>query len=43
METARSKALKNYLEKHPKQLVKNQSMFIAYAGKVHTHELYRVQ
>lgn len=42
METARSKALENYLKAHPKQLVKNQSMFIAYAGKVHTHELYRV-
>jgi hypothetical protein len=42
METTRSKALKNYLQRHPKQQVKNQSMFIAYDGKVQTHELYRV-
>jgi hypothetical protein len=42
METARSKALQTYLNQHPKQVVKDQLMFIAYGGKVHTHKLYRI-
>lgn len=42
METIRSKALQNYLKQHPKQIVKNQMMHIAYGGKVHSHELFRV-
>jgi hypothetical protein len=42
METQRSKALKKYIKENKGQLVKNQSMFIAYGGKLHTHELYRI-
>src|SRR5262245_40668425 len=42
METTRSRALQNYLKNHPKQHVKNQTMFISYGGKVHPHELYRI-
>lgn len=42
METTRSKALQNYLKKHPNQLVKNQTMYISYGGKVQPHELYRI-
>jgi hypothetical protein len=42
METIKSKALQNYIKKHPKQLVKNQTMHISYGGKIHSHELYRI-
>jgi hypothetical protein len=42
MESLRSKALKSYVEKHPEQKVKNQTMVISYGGKVHRHELYRI-
>lgn len=42
METTRSKALNDYLKKHPNQKVNNQMMHISYGGKVHSHELYRI-
>jgi hypothetical protein len=42
LETTKSKKIQSYINNHPKQLVKDQTMFISYGGKAHPHKLYRI-
>lgn len=42
MESIRSIKITDYLKGHPEQKIKGQTMFIAYGGTVHPHEIYAI-
>jgi hypothetical protein len=42
MDTLRSKKIQQYIKSHSKQKVENQTLAIAYGGKMHRHNLYNI-